>query len=241
LFATGSRHAGENLERLLGLREEGREQVIQMCDALARNVPKSFQTLVGNCLAHGRRRFVDVVASFPEECRRVLLTLREVYRHDAYCHAQGLSPPERQAWLQQHSGPLMKELWTWMETQLDERLVEPNSGLGEAIRYMLKHWQALTLFLRVPGAPLDNNICERALKKAIQHRKNALFFKTEHGAAVGDLFMSLIHTCHLNRANPFDYLVQIQRHAADLRRHPATWMPWNYTAAIAALEPAQPH
>ena len=134
LFATGTRHAGENLERLLELREEGREQAIQMCDALSRNVPKSFQTLLANCLAHGRRRFVDVVASFPEECRRVLLTLRGVYRHDAHCREQGLSPPERLAWHQQHSGPLMKELRTWMEAQLEERLVEPNSGLGEAIR-----------------------------------------------------------------------------------------------------------
>jgi hypothetical protein len=240
LYATGPRHAGENLERLLELREEGREQAIQMCDALSRNVPKSFQTLVGNCLAHGRRRFVDVVASFPEECRRVLLTLREVYRHDAHCHQQGLSPPERLTYHQQHSGPLMKELQAWMETQLEQRLVEPNSGLGEAIRYMLKHWEALTLFLRVPGAPLDNNICERALKRAIQHRKNSLFFKTEHGAAVGDLFMSLIHTCHLNRVNPFDYLVQLQRHSADLRKNPAAWMPWNYQPTLVA-QPAEPH
>ena len=102
---------------------------------------------------------------------------------------------------------------------------------------MLKHWHKLTLFLRLPGAPLDNNICERALKKAIRHRRNSLFFKTEHGAAVGDLFMSLIHTCQLGGANPFDYLVQLQRQSADLRRNPAAWMPWNYQTALAALDP----
>jgi transposase len=238
LFATGARHAGENLERLLELREREREHPIQMCDALSRNVPKSFQTLLANCLAHGRRRFVDVVASFPEECRRVLLTLREVYRHDAHCREQGLSPPERLAWHQQHSGPLMQELRAWMAAQLAERLVEPNSGLGEAMRYTLKHWQALTLFLRAPGAPLDNNVCEQALKMAIRSRKNSLFYKTEHGAHVGDLFMSLIHTCQLNCVNPFAYLVQLQRHSAELRRNPAAWMPWNYQMALAALEPA---
>jgi hypothetical protein len=98
------------------------------------------------------------VASFPEECRRVLLTLREVYRHDAHCREQGLSPPERLAWHQEHSGPSMQELRAWMAAQLAERLVEPNSGLGEAMRYTLKHWQALTLFLRAPGAPLDNTM-----------------------------------------------------------------------------------
>ena len=62
----------------------------------------------------------------------------------------------------------------WLRAQFAEKKVEPNSGLGEAITYLLKHWDPLTLFLRKAGAPLDNNICERALKKAILHRKNSL-------------------------------------------------------------------
>jgi len=82
-----------------------------------------------------------------------------------------------------------------LTAQFEENKVEPNSGLGEAIAYMRKHWNELTLFLRAPGAPLDNNICERILKKAILHRKNAYFFKTLNGARVGDLFMSLIPAC----------------------------------------------
>jgi hypothetical protein len=77
----------------------------------------------------------------------------------------------------------------------------------------LNHWPKLTLFLQQPGAPLDNNIVERALKKAILNRKNALFYRTLNGAGVGDLFMSLIHTCELNGANPFDYLTESQRHS----------------------------
>jgi Transposase IS66 family len=112
--------------------------------------------------------------------------------------------------------------------QLQEKKVEPNSGLGQAISYLLNHWQELTLFLRQPRAPLDNNVCERALKKVILHRKNALFYKNQNGAQVGDLFMSLIHTCELSHANPFDYLTQLQRHAAELAESPRDWMPWNY-------------
>ena len=104
-------------------------------------------------------------------------------------------------------------------------------ALGEAITYCLKHWERLTLFLRVAGAPLDNNICERALKRAILHRKNALFYKTCHGAHVGDLFMSLIHTCELCGANPFDYLTELERHAGELSSNPQNWMPWNYREA----------
>ncbi len=127
----------------------------------------------------------------------------------------------------------MQQLHDWLRKQLDVKLAEPNSALGSAIRYMLKHWEKLTLFLRQAGAPLNNNVCEQALKKAILHRKNALFYKTRNGARVGDLLMSLIYTCELNRANPFDYLTQLQHHADDLAARPDLWMPWNYRAALA--------
>ena len=133
---------------------------------------------------------------------------------------------------QERSEPLMKRLRAWLDAQLTEKKVEPNSGLGKAIQYMLRHWEPLTLFLREPGAPLDNNLCERALKKAILHRKNSLFYKTMNGAEVGDLYMSLIHTCELCGANPFDYLTELQRHAAELALSPAEWMPWNYHATL---------
>ena len=115
---------------------------------------------------------------------------------------------------------------------MDERLVEPNSGLGKAIDYLRKHWDKLTLFLRVAGAPLDNNIVERALKKAILHRKNAYFYKTLHGAAVGDLYMSLIHTCELNAVSPFVYLTALQRHSAAAAADPDRWLPWNFHEAL---------
>ena len=100
---------------------------------------------------------------------------------------------------------------------------------------MRKHWSNLTLFLRVAGAPLDNNICERALKKAILHRKNALFYKTLNGARVGDAFMSLIHTAELSGVDPFPYLVALLRHRQEVEENPGDWMPWNYSATIASL------
>ena len=125
----------------------------------------------------------------------------------------------------------MQQLHEWLTRQLHERLAEPNSALGSAIRYMLRHWERLTLFLRQAGVPLDNNVCERALKKAILHRKNALFYKTQDGARVGDLLMSLIYTCQLNEVNPFDYLTQLQRHADQVAASPEVWVPWNYRAA----------
>jgi hypothetical protein len=181
LFFTGRMHAGENLAKVLARRASTLAAAIQMCDALSRNVPGELVTIMSNCLAHARRRFAEVVNHFPEERRHLLEILREVYKHDAFTRAQGMSPDERRLYHQKNSGPLMDGLETWLRDQIEKREVEPNSGLGEAIGYMRKHWPKLTLFLRVSGAALDNNICERALKKAILHRKNALFYKTQNG------------------------------------------------------------
>lgn len=237
LFFSGRQHAGENLRDVLLQRDKELPPVIQMSDALSRNPPGGLNTIVANCLTHGRRRFVDVVEQFPEECRHVLEALRHVYHTDALARERELSPEDRLALHQAESGPVMDELHTWLSRQFDDRLVEPNSSLGGAITYMLKHWKKLTLFLRVPGAPLDNNTCERALKMAIRHRRNSLFFKTQNGAEVGDLFMSLIYTCALCDANPFDYLTELDRHADQLASHPSDWMPWNYRQTLAAREP----
>lgn len=231
LFFSGNRHAGENLAEVLKHRAAELPPPIQMCDALSRNLPGDLQTILANCLAHARRRFVDVYDRFPETCRHLLEALAAVYRNDAEARERRLSPEARLRFHQEASGPTMQALHDWLEQQLDEKRTEPNSALGGAIGYTLKHWDELTLFLRQAGAPLDNNLCERALKKAILHRKNALFYKTRNGARVGDLFMSLIYTCQLNAANPFEYLTELQQHAEVLAACPERWMPWNYRDA----------
>jgi transposase len=238
LFFSGRQHAGENLAAVLKLRAAELPPPIQMCDALSRNLPGELQTIVAHCLAHARRQFVDVYERFPEQCRYLLEALAVVYRNDASARERQLSPAARLHWHQHESQPTMQQLHDWLTRQLDEKLTEPNSALGGAIRYMLKHWQRLTLFLRQAGAPLDNNVCERALKKAILHRKNALFYKTQNGARVGDLFMSLIYTCQLNQANPFDYLTQLQQHTDQFAANPELWMPWNYRAGVSVDESA---
>jgi|WetSurMetagenome_2_1015567.scaffolds.fasta_scaffold106450_1 transposase len=233
LFFTGRKYAGENLADVLKLRESELSIPIQMCDGLlSRNVPKEFEVILSNCNAHARRGFVDVASSFPEECRYVLETLRDVYKNDDVAKKQRMSAEERLAFHKAHSGPLMEGLEKWLDEQINEKKVEPNSDLGQAIFYMKNHWTKLVQFLHVPGAPLDNTICERALKKAILHRKGSLFYKTENGAQVGDLFMSLIYTCERCGVDPFDYLVELQKHAAELAENPGAWMPWNYRETI---------
>lgn len=233
LFFSGRRHAGENLTEVLKHRSAELDAPIQMCDGLARNLPKELQTILANCLAHGRRNFVDLYDRFPDECRHVIEAFKVIYHNDQVAREAGMSGEQRLAYHQTHSKATMDDLKAWLHRQFDDKRVEPNSALGGAITYLLKRWDSLTLFLRKVGAPLDNNVCERALKKAILHRKNSMFFKTRKGARVGDIYMSLIHTCELNGVNAFDYLNQLQLYASDVAEHPDRWMPWNYHQNVA--------
>jgi transposase len=240
LFFTGRKHAGENVARVLKLRAAELAPPVLMSDALARNVPLDHPVIEANCLSHGRRNVVDEIANFPEESRTILEHLRIVFKNDEDARQQRMSDIHRLRHHQKHSGLVLGRLRKWMRKQFRDRRIEENSGLGSAIRYLLKHWRKLTLFLRRPGVPLTNNILERALKMAIRHRNNSYFFRSEEGARVGDLYMSLIHTAELHGANPFDYLSQLLCHAVELAAHPEDWMPWNYRPTIESAATGPP-
>jgi hypothetical protein len=236
LFYTGREHAGENMRKLLKGRETALGPPIQMCDALSRNYPKDLNVILANCLVHARRNFVDVTENFPDEVEFILNILKDVYKNDAKTKEEKMSGKKRLDYHKKHSKPLMEKLHSWLEAQVRENTVEPNSGLGQAISYMLKHWAALTLFLRKPNAPLDNNICEQILKQAILHRKNSYFYKTMNGAYVGDMYMSLIHSCNLNKTNPYNYLNFLEKYKTDVAENPQLWMPWNWENRLPELK-----
>jgi len=228
LFFTANRHAGENLGQILDLRPQDLPVPLQMCDALSRNAPKTHPTQRAHCLSHGRREVVDALAHFPEDGRHILHQLQVAYRIDAQARDQRLGPQQRLELHRQHTAPVFEALHHWMGEQLDQKRIEPNSAMGRAITYLRTHWEPLTLFLREPGAPVDNNVCERALKQVVLHRKNSMGYKTARGAQVGDLFMSLIHTARLNRVNPFAYLAALARNATAVQANPTAWFPWNF-------------
>lgn len=234
LFFTGRQHAGENLAALLARRSAERPAALSMSDALNRNAPKGCVVVDANCLTHARRNFVEQVNNFPAECRFVLEKLGELYGVDALCREHRLTQEQRLEVHARQSAPILAEMKTWMESELEAPRVEANSSLGAAFNYMLKRWDTFTVFTRVAGAPLDNTICERALKKAILHRKGSLFYRSANGAAVGDLYMALIHTAELHGKNPIAYLTALQLHAAECRASPGDWLPWNYERTLAA-------
>ncbi|MCP4117185.1 MAG: transposase [Desulfobacteraceae bacterium] len=171
-----------------------KEEIDALWERVKTNALQNGDYEIIKSMAHARRNFVQVAPSFPDECRNVIDILAEVYHLDAQSKEQNMTPDERLAFHKANSASHMDDLYSWLNTQINDKLVEPNSGLGKAITYMINHWKELTQFLKVPGGPLDNNICEQGLKRCILHRKNSLFFRTEHGAYICDMFMSLIHT-----------------------------------------------
>jgi transposase len=234
LYYSGRAHAGENLATLLEQREADLEPPLAMSDALSRNEVEEGLVIRCHCLAHGRRQFSDIEEMFPTECRVVLDALKQVFDHDEEAREKRMSPEARLAYHQAYSQPLMDELKAWLDKQIADRLVEPNSSLGQAIAYMQAHWITLTRFLQIEGAPLDNNLVERALKLFIRQRKNSLFYKSEHSAYIASVLTSLIVTCIYADVNVIDYFVALQEHRAEVFTDPSAWLPWTYATSRAS-------
>ncbi len=158
LYYSSRRHAGENLQGLLDKREAGLDKPLAMSDALASNEVANEAALIRcHCLAHGRRKFSDLEEVFPHECQVVLEVISQIFDHDEQARKEQLSSEARLAYHQAQSQPLMEALKQWLDKQMDDHLVEPNSSLGKAIVYMQSHWETLTRFVHIKGAPLDNN------------------------------------------------------------------------------------
>jgi transposase len=239
LFSTGPRHAGENLADLLQLRDPSLPPPLYMCDGAHRNTPYilgpsgeqiRLKTIELQCNVHGRRGFVDIIDSFPTQVQTVLMKYAAVYATDDKARELKLSPAQRLKLHQDESAPVMKELKEWLDEH--QKLEEPNSPLGKAIKYMLDRWERLTRFLHIEGAALDNNTAERLLKAQIRLRKRSMFYMTLDGAGVGDTYLSLIRTCKLNDVNPYEYLLALLCNAAAVIKRPWEWLPWNFKRAI---------
>lgn len=226
LYASGRKHSGENVAELIKERRIGLKIPIQMADPLAANWSGEYEREEVNCLAHARRQFTDIEKNNPRECKVVLDAIGEVYKIES--ETKGLSDLQRLHHHQQKSGEVMSELKAWIEKQIAEKRVEPNDSLAKAYSYFLRHFNELTQFLHLEGCPIDNNEVERALKLVVLNRKNALFYKTENGAFVADLLMSVMKTCELNGVRAWDYLLELMRNRDRLRREPDQWLPWNY-------------
>ncbi|CDZ76806.1 Transposase [Legionella massiliensis] len=236
LFYNSKRHSGENMARLLNKRDKNKGQVIQMCDALSHNLPANHRTIVCNCLSHGFRKFEELLAFYPEHCQTLMKYLSTPFQVDEKSKQLGHNEQQRLLYHQTHSQLSMLKAKAYMEDLLSTKQIEPNESLGKAINYMLKHWDKLTRFLSVSGAPVHNNNMEQGLKIPIRGRNNWLFYKTEYGAMVGGVLTSIIYTCELANVNPFEYLVALQVYKDHIVKEPTAWLPWSYANTTALLE-----
>jgi ubiquinone/menaquinone biosynthesis C-methylase UbiE len=192
----------------------------------------------GPAWAHARRNFVEVESSSPDECAHVLDRIAAVYRVEAETKAKGMSAAERLAHHQHHSAPVLGELRVWIRERLELKVVEPSSSLGDALTYMLDHFDDLEKFTTVAGAPIDNTLAERVLKLVVLSRKNSLFFKNENGASIGDRMAGLVETCRLNGVAAYDYMLALVRNADRVRAAPSEWLPWTYPRQSATAKAA---
>ncbi len=240
LFFTGRQHAGENLNDVLDNRPEEMSTPTQMCDASRSNTPKGHQTDEANCLAHLRRKFYEIAEIWPVYVLPVIVFLNTLFSNERQAKEQGLDEKGIFEMHKKKSAPVMDKLKRHCKGLIDNKKTEPNSNLGKAINYMVNHWDGFTLFLRKPGVPIDNNADERLMKRAVLNRKNGLFFKTEYGAYVGDILLSCIETCQLNKVNPYDYLIAVQTHKDQIKKNPLEWLPWNYDKTISSLSLGPP-
>jgi len=226
LYLNGRRHTGENVERLLEKRGDHLDPVIRMGDASSSNWCGNDERIECCCLTHARRKFADLENVYPKSCGYALDQIAKIYGHEAA--TKEMPDEERLAYHRNNSLPIMSELKEWMERELREKRVEPNSSLGKAMAYFQNHYKELLQFCQVAGAPIDNNIAEQALKAPVMLRKNSYFFKTSNGACVGGIILSVLITCRLNGDNLWNYLVGVLRKAAEVKRNPCAFLPWIY-------------
>jgi hypothetical protein len=236
LYFAGREHAGENFQKIIAERDEGKGKMTRMADALAANRKDTDDGDVeeAKCNSHVFRRFRDLLTLYPEEAGFVLHTYGRVYENDKACKRDQLNDQARLAYHREHSAPLMEAMKTRLEAILAE--AEPNGVLARECRYFLNHWSGLTAFLRVPGAPLDNNKLEAMLKYMITHRKNSLFFGTAYSAEYGSRLISLMVTCLDNNIDAIDYLTQLQIHEPEVWHTPRAWLPWRYRQTLKERE-----
>jgi len=231
LFQTNIGHAGEFMQEILDTRDTARSPPMLMSDALSANHVTGHKFDKCLCNAHGRRGFVELIEQSPDEVVYALELYQHAWVNEVHCVDKALSPEQRRDYHEAHSLPHLQTLLAWCHEKLDSDVVEPNSNLGKAMQYFIRHFDGLSAFCNVLGAPVDNNEIERLIKLIVRARKNSLFFKTAVGADISDIITSVLAICNENEVNAFHYLNAVQRNQAAVKASPEKWFPWNYPAA----------
>ncbi len=232
LFKSGIHHAGEFLDEILLHRDPGLPPPIHMADGSSCNPATVCETLEANCNAHGRRKLEEKKDNYPEHWEVVRSTYKEISEIEKASKEKGLNIHDRLALHKEKSRPLMDALFDWMEKELNDKNVEPNSQLGGIFEYFVNRRQKLLAFTEYPGAPIDNNAVEQLIKPVALIRKNAMFFMSLNGARDADRILSVGITAGMAGVNLYDYFVGLQRYANEVKANPQDFLPWNYQETV---------
>ena len=151
----------------------------------------------------------------------------EIWTHDRESEALEHSVEARLVYHKEKSLPIMESIMEKCELYLASTPCEEHGGFGKACKYFIKHYEGLTQFCKVLGAPIDNNRMEEGLKIKIRSRKMSHFYKTQIGADVANVLTSVIATAYRNDVNPFHYLNYIQRHSDAIKADSKAALPWD--------------
>jgi len=236
LFETSLGHAGEHLDSILSKRSPGLLKPLIMSDALSNNNPTVIEVEQSNCNSHCRRQFYDLEEKHPEEVNWLLNKYANIWINEKAVKDKSLNPEDRLGYHKNKSLPVMEEIKEWGMSKLNSEEFEEHSSFSKAIKYLLKHYNKLVKFCKVPGALLDNNRMEETLKIVIRGRKTAYFYKTANGAGVANVLISIIATAYSANVKIFDYLLSVQKNRDKVKQDPKLWLPWNYTEQIRKLQ-----
>jgi hypothetical protein len=235
LFVTGEEHAGEVLDKLLVNRSIP-EEVLLACDASSQNTDTKFKDKLLLCLcnAHAFRKFADCAEDYPNLVPEIIIIYQKVFANERFCVANQIQGSERLEYHLKHSSSAMMEIYQKLTHWQEGKLFTPKSALGQAAKYFLKNFEGLCGFLKHDNAPLHNNDNEIEIKVSVKHRKNSLFYQTETGANIGDIWMSLIQTAILNKINPWTWIVDLLKNPDHVARNPKAWLPWHWNTLEAS-------
>jgi hypothetical protein len=192
------------------------------------------------CWAHARRKFFDAQSSHGVEANRVLKLIGRLYAVERRARDREVAPERLLAWRQRYSRRRLGRL----RAELDRLSLSalPRSPLGQAIRYTLNNWKALTRYTDAAFLSIDNNHSERQIKQLVIGRKNWLFAGSEGGAENAAILFSLIVSCKLAGVDPFAYLRDVLMR---IHTHPAErvqdLMPREWKTQFGAATPDPAH
>jgi len=180
------------------------------------------------CWAHLRRPFYEFYTSTQSPlAAEVLARIARLYEIEA--EIRGRPPDVRKAVRQLRSRPMVEDLHLWLQEHLPR--LPGWSDLAKAMRYALRHWDGLILYLDDGRLEMDTNVVERAIRPVTITRKNSLFAGSDSGARHWAIANTLIQSCKLNDVEPLAYLTDVMQRIVSGRtkRHELhSLLPWNW-------------